>query len=74
MRQAVRRHSPAIATAVVPCKRTAPLRAAHPCRSGIYFPAMTDQVVKMLGLALVVIFGRWAELHAGKVALPRAEA
>lgn len=32
--------------------------------SGIYFPAMTDQVVKMLGLALVVIFGSAMDIAA----------
>ena len=42
-----------------------------PC-SGIYFPAMGEQVVKMVGLALVVIFGSAMDIAAIQQDTPKA--
>jgi hypothetical protein len=60
------------------CVRSPPLRpalqpaAGGPSCSGIFWPALTDQWVKMLGLALVVIFGSAMDIAAIQQDTPQA--
>lgn len=42
--------------------------------SGIYFPALADQWLKMLGLALVVIFGSAMDIAAIQQDTPKVGA